>query len=113
MTEAMQKLSPSERQFAAREIEQVLSRWNLRATTAIRQDLESHVCVRAVRDCFWVSITDDSWQTVTIDQRLAQLKDDPAFSDCFPPDPPRISRVDHEKLHANFEAIRAGKILVE
>jgi len=112
MTEAMQKLSPIERQFATNAIDRVLSRWNLPSTGPVRDDLESRVQVVGVRE-FGVRVTDDSDRTLTLDDRLAQLKHDSPLSACFPPDPPKILRSDQAKLRANFEKIRTGEVIVE
>src|SRR5439155_27322034 len=100
MTEAMQKLSPIERQFATNAIDRVLSRWNLPSTGPVRDDLESLVQVVGVRE-FGLRLTDDSDRTLTLDDRLAQLKDDSPLSACFPPDPAKILRSDKAKFRAN------------
>jgi hypothetical protein len=65
MTEAMERLTPSERQFAASEIERTLSRWNLPSTGPVKADLQSRVQVVGQRN-FAVRVVDDANRLITL-----------------------------------------------
>jgi hypothetical protein len=112
MKESIQNMSPIVQKFVTIEIGKALSRHRLPWDSPVRDDLESRAEVVGSRE-FAVRVTDDAGRSLSLDDRIAQLKDDQSFASCFPADPPRISRTDHEKVRANFARIANGETVVE
>jgi hypothetical protein len=49
---------------------------------------------------------------VSLDERIAELKQDPKFAREFPPPPKKVARTEQE-LYKNFDAIAKGTAVVE
>jgi hypothetical protein len=112
MKEAIQQMGPIVRKFLADQIDKTLSQHHLPYDSPVREDLESKAEIIGARDAV-VRVLDESGRSLTLDDRVKQLKSNPRFSDCFPPDPPRISRTDQNRLNANFAKILSGEVIVE
>ena len=112
MNEQIKGMGPIVQKFVAIEIDNALSRHGLNGNTLVRDDLESRAEVTGARQTV-VRVLDESGCSLTLDDRIKQLKSDPRYSKCFPPEPPRISRNEQEKLSANFTKILTGEIVVE
>ncbi len=112
MNEQILRMGPIVQKFVAIEIDNALSRHGLHENSLVRDDLESRAEVTGARQTV-VRVLDDSGRSLTLDDRIKQLRGDPRFSDSFPPEPPRISRTDQRKLNANFAKILTGEIIVE
>ncbi|HST09088.1 MAG TPA: hypothetical protein VLL05_01830 [Terriglobales bacterium] len=112
MNESIQNMGPIVRKFVANEIDKAISRHRLPLNSPVRDDLESRAEVIGTRECV-VRVSDDAGSSLSLDERIVQLKDDARYSSLFPPDPPRISRSDEEKLRKNFERIARGEVVVE
>jgi hypothetical protein len=112
MNEKRQMMGPIVRKFVVDQIDMALSRNHLPYDSSVREDLESRAEVAGARQTV-VRVLDESGCSLTLDDRIKQLKYDPRLVNCFPPDPPRISRTDQKKLNANFVRILTGEIVVE
>jgi len=60
-----------------------------------------------------VRVPDESGQLVTLDDRIKELRSDPRYSDIFPQPERIVAKGDMEQLTENFDAIAAGKVIVE
>ena len=112
MNEQIQRMGSIVRKFVAIEIDNALSRHGLHGNSLVRDDLESRAEITGARQTV-VRVLDESGCSLTLDDRIEQLRGDPRFLDSFPPEPPRISRTDQKKLNANFAKILTGEIVVE
>jgi hypothetical protein len=105
-------MGPIVQKFIANEIAKALDRHRLPHDSPVRDDLESRAEVYGAREA-QVRVSDESGRSITLDDRLEQLKCDPNYRNCFPPDLPRVSRNDEKKLQDNFERIARGEVVVE
>lgn len=112
MNTNIQRMGSIVQRFVSIEIDKALTRHRLPGNSPVRAEIERHVEVVGEREVA-VRILDESGRSLTLDARIDQLKHEERFSGCFPPDPPRISRRDAAKLHANFDKILTGEIVVE
>lgn len=97
--------------FVEREIDKALRRHGLPWDSRVRSELEAGAEIGGGRDAI-VNVRDESNCVMTLDHRIQQLKHDPNYCDCFPAEPPTISRNDEKKLRDNFEKIARGEIIV-
>ena len=51
--------------------------------------------------------------SITLDDRIRQLKHDPRYAAAFPQSAAKVSRDDMRELTKNFDKIAAGAIVVE
>jgi hypothetical protein len=105
-------MGPIVQKFIAQEIDNALFRHHLPYNGPVRDDLEARAEVSGGREAS-VRVLDESNRALTLDDRIDQLKDDPNFCACFPPEPPRVSRNDETKLRENFSKIVSGQVVVE
>jgi CTP:molybdopterin cytidylyltransferase MocA len=98
--------------FISTEIDKALFRRGLPHDSPVRPDLETRAEVCGGREVV-VLVRDESGRSITLDDRLEQLKRDSNYCDCFPADAPCISRHDEKKMHDNFEKIALGEVVVE
>jgi len=57
-------------------------------------------------------VRNDEGTLLTADGFIAERRRDPRYAADFPPEPPRVSKHDQEKLRANFDKIRSGEAIV-
>jgi hypothetical protein len=112
MNESFRNMSPIVQRFVASEIDKAIFRHRLPCNSPVRDDLESSAQVIGIRE-YAVCVSDDAGRSLSLDERIAQLKGDARYSSLFPPDPPRISRSDDEEKRKNFERIARGEVVVE
>ena len=97
--------------YIAAQIDRALSENDLPYDSPIRGEIEARVDFVGsrepelrVRDCAG---------TITIGDYIKELSQDTRFADCFPPEPPRVSRTDTKNLRVHFDSIRTGTVIVE
>ena len=94
-------------QFVADQVSGALTRGGLPRDHPMRALLIEEAVVAGVRDaCVRVS-----GGSVSLDDRVEQLKLDPRFGASVP-DPPKVARGDIERMRANFNEIAAGTVVV-
>jgi hypothetical protein len=98
--------------FLSNQITAALFRHGLSHDSRVRDDLEARAEVCGAREAA-VRVCDESGRSISLDDRLGQLRHDPKYSDCFPAELPRVSRQDEKQLRDNFERIARGDVLVE
>jgi hypothetical protein len=97
--------------FISQEIGRALMRARLSHDHAIRTELENGAVIVGIRDAT-VRIAEGDG-SITLDDRIRQLKHDPRYAATFPQPAAKVSRDDMRELTKNFDKIAAGAIAVE
>jgi hypothetical protein len=98
--------------FIAKEIDEALFRHGLTSDSPVRGQLQCNAEITGGRQVS-VSVRLDGSRSISLDARIEDLRRDPEFRACFPPEPPRISRHDEQKIRSNFARILSGEAIVE
>ena len=93
------------------EINRALLRHGVALTSAVKADIQEHLEVGSVCGETVISILNDRGRLLTINDYLAELKNDPKYARDFP-SVPRISVIDEAKVRVNFQKIARGEVEV-
>ena|SRR5437899_12231027 len=103
--------TPTADRLIEAEINRALLRHGVSLTSAVKADIQEHLQVGSVCGQTVISVHDDRDRLLTLDDYLAELKNDPKYARDFP-NVPQISAIDEAKLRTNFEKIARGQVAV-
>lgn len=103
--------TPTAKIFIDGEINSALTRAGLPHDRPIREALELVADVVDSYGAYFVRIPDESGDSVSLDDKIAQLKEDPRFRDSAP-NQPRVLASDAETIRRNFDKIARGDVIV-
>jgi hypothetical protein len=98
--------------FIESETGQAVKRAGLQYDHPVRALLEKSAEIVGVREAV-VKVRNESGELVTLDDRIKELRSDPRYSDIFPHPEGIVAKGDMERLSENFDAIAAGRVVVQ
>jgi hypothetical protein len=99
--------SATEQNFIDGQLDAALSRQGLPHNHPIRTLLEDEAIIAGTRQPY---VACGNW---SVDDRIAQLKDDARFAHTFPHPGGKVNKNDMATMRARFDEIAAGKVRVE
>ena len=99
---------PIQQRFVDDRVVEALIRNRLPYDSPLRQKLNSEAEIIGPPGQGFLRMRDDRGELVSVDERIAQLRADPAFREFFP-DPPKIG-CGEEQMRENFDRIARGEV---
>src|ERR1700680_3660275 len=103
--------NPGTRAIVTAEVRAVLLKHG--APSSLMDEILDRISIRWVHNESFLRLKDDEGSSITIDDYVLNRETDTKYAKQFTKsDPPRISASDQEGLHARFEDIALGKVIV-
>lgn len=105
--------SATGRAYISSEVVKALSVANLPFDHPMRRELEEKAEIVGDDRNLFVRVPDGQGGRTMLADEIEKLKHDPRYVATIPPSPEKVARTDMKKLTENFDAIAAGKMIVE